>query len=94
MTICPDCKQEIISSKGCSSVYLLISGNKYKRLTGGYEKGKNFEKDLTKSGEGLKCDDCGALEGNFHHFGCEREICPIHKVPMVGCDCDMVEVVS
>jgi hypothetical protein len=92
MTICPDCKQEIISSRGCSVTYLLIGGNKYKRLTGGYEKGKNFEKDLTRSGEELRCEDCGALEGNVHHFGCESEACPIHKTSLTECLCEEARV--
>lgn len=93
MTICPDCNQEIISSKECTVPYLLIDGVKHKRLTGGYEKGKNYEKDLTKSGECLRCDECGTVEGNIHHFGCANELCPIHKTKLIECMCSEAKAV-
>lgn len=94
MTICTDCKQEIMTSKGCAFPYLSIGGKKCKRLTGGYEKGKEFEKDLTKTGEGLRCHDCGAVEGNIHHFGCDLELCPIHRTPLMQCACDEAKAVE
>jgi cytochrome c-type biogenesis protein CcmH/NrfF len=88
ISICPNCKQNRIESSGCTLAYLLIDGVQHKRLTGGYEKGKEFGKDLTKTGEALRCPDCGATEGNIHHFGCENEICPIHRTSILGCDCE------
>lgn len=89
MSICPDCKQNRIASRGCSLAYVVIDKEKYKRVTGEYEKGKAFSKDVILNEE-KRCLDCGAFEGNVHHFGCEYELCPIHKTFFITCDCDAI----
>ncbi|HRH22933.1 MAG TPA: hypothetical protein PLB51_03040 [Candidatus Paceibacterota bacterium] len=89
MSTCPDCNQNRMTSRGCTLAYFVIDGEKHKRVTGSYEKGKSFTKEVTQ-GEEKQCPDCGAIEGNVHHFGCENELCPIHKTPLIACDCDMV----
>ena len=72
MSTCPDCNQNRMTSRGCTLAYFVIDGEKHKRVTGSYEKGKSFTKEVTQ-GEGKQCPDCGAIEGNVHHFGCENE---------------------
>jgi hypothetical protein len=90
MSTCPDCNQNRIASRGCTLAYVVIDGEKRRRVTGTYEKGKAFSKDVTTAEE-KRCLDCGAFEGNIHHFGCEHELCPIHKTPFITCDCDAVK---
>ncbi|MCU1365540.1 MAG: hypothetical protein JWN39_1179 [Ilumatobacteraceae bacterium] len=34
------------------------------------------------------CNDCGAIEGQLHHFGCDLESCPRCGQQLISCDCD------
>ncbi|KKK75086.1 hypothetical protein LCGC14_2877280, partial [marine sediment metagenome] len=34
-----------------------------------------------------RCAECGAIEGEWHYFGCVNEECPFCKNDLIGCDC-------
>lgn len=31
-----------------------------------------------------KCEDCGVINGGFHHPGCDQELCPACYKQMIG----------
>lgn len=33
------------------------------------------------------CHDCGAVEGQYHQFGCDMERCPFCGRQLISCDC-------
>jgi hypothetical protein len=35
----------------------------------------------------LRCHDCGARPGHFHHPGCDVEECPRCRGQLISCDC-------
>ena len=37
--------------------------------------------------EEFRCHDCNALLGNYHHSGCDCEICPKCHQQLISCDC-------
>lgn len=34
-----------------------------------------------------RCHDCGIKEGNYHHPGCDNEICPRCEGQLISCSC-------
>lgn len=45
--------------------------------------------DMYPGGRGMThCPDCGVLVGQYHHFGCDIERCPVHAPrQLLNCDC-------
>ena len=35
----------------------------------------------------MRCDDCGASEGDLHEIFCTRERCPFCGGQLISCDC-------
>ncbi len=90
MSLCTDCNKDRLTSDGCTYSYIRIDGIRHKRITGEYAKNALFSQMLEKPQDTVRCDDCGAIKNMTHHFGCSLELCPIHKTPLVECDCDGV----
>jgi hypothetical protein len=88
MSLCTDCKQEQLTSNGCTYTHLRIDGIRHKRMTGQYVKDTLHSQNLEIDKDILRCDDCGSRTHFTHHFGCSFELCPLHKTPLVECDCD------
>lgn len=40
---------------------------------------------------GYICHDCGAWEGQIHHWGCDMEECPKCGRQLISCDCQLSE---
>lgn len=38
--------------------------------------------------EDTRYSDCGAKMGQYHHVGCDCEICPVCGGQLIGCDCE------
>ena len=65
MAKCPDCGKEMLKAKGCIFDKIKISGKWYDRLS------------FVAEEDGERCHDCGAMDGGFHHDGCDDERSPI-----------------
>ncbi|KKN13387.1 hypothetical protein LCGC14_1007060 [marine sediment metagenome] len=75
--ICLDCNRNMLSSKGCTQLFMLINNNYYKRIP-----------VLSIGVTNDRCHDCGALPGKTHHIECDMEICPICKESQfITCNC-------
>lgn len=76
--ICEECGQEMQTAESCLFGAVILNGKKIKRETFGFI-----------DEEGGRCGDCGILmkEGNIHHFGCDRERCPVCGGQFIGCEC-------
>ena len=78
--ICPYCKLGTLRSNGCSIKSVDIENVPRPRIP--YSPpfyGEDFE----------KCHDCGAIEGRYHHPGCDMEICPGCAGQLISCDCEI-----
>jgi len=76
MTICEDCGQEMSAADGCNVSHVLVAGKLYERIPYG-----GYGEDASE-----RCPDCGATEGNYHHYGCDNERCPYCRGQMIGCE--------
>jgi hypothetical protein len=57
--------------------------------------GRRYERIRYTTYDGRRehtCPGCGISAPNFHHAGCEFEICPACEGELVGCDCEYVFV--
>ena len=69
-----DCKN--CEENSCSYHYVKLDGKIYPRIN-------------TYFNIGEICRDCIILNrrGNYHHFGCEMEMCPRCRKQLLSCDC-------
>jgi len=82
---CPDCGKDVNKSDGCDYSHIRYNGKEYERV--------KYESILSDS-KG-RCHDCGAKDGEYHHFFgmCDMEKCPICGLQFISCDCLQDEVV-
>ena len=62
-------------ANSCSKKVLFIGGQGYKRNVKYH--------DINE-----RCHDCGIINGNIHHFGCDMERCPKCEEQIIGCECE------
>ena len=76
---CDYCGKEMLRARGCGMSHIVTSdGRRFPRIRFG---------DLGEASEGERCQDCNAMCGYFHHFGCDNEICPICGDQVISCGC-------
>ncbi len=77
MAICNDCKKDMSHENTitCSFTRIQIGGKKYNR---------NIEYHDFND----RCHDCNIVNGNYHHFGCDMERCPVCDDQIICCDCE------
>ncbi len=80
MAKCTTCGLEQLEAKGCKFPAVVLNGKRYERIVAGDDPIFILEDDE-------RCPDCGALCGYPHHYGCDRETCPICGEQMISCTC-------
>lgn len=85
MATCQDCGQEMLGEHAVSCSVALLKF---------CENNQVIRRDTDYYDYNLRCHDCGIFNnpGNFHHFGCDIERCPICKGQLISCGhmCDPV----
>ena len=85
MTRCEDCGREMTdleNVQGCTVTQLRIAGEVYDRLP--------FEHRNRGTGPDVRCHDCNAVPGHYHHLGCDVERCPKCGCQLISCDCSEI----
>jgi len=75
---CKDCNKPMEIGNGCTETEIKIGGKTYARIKLGDE-GDDW---------GETCHDCNVKAGQYHHFGCDVERCPVCSEQLISCDCD------
>lgn len=83
MSKCRYCNKNMLESNGCTEEEIILNdGKSYKRIAVG-EKYDFYE---GKDGD-IRCHDCNATKGYYHHDGCDCEICPKCHEQLLSCEC-------
>ena len=71
---------------GCERSFVYIGKKTYERIKAGDD--YDFDPHMEA---GDICHDCNAGFGQYHHWGCDAEQCPLCHNQVIGdyCDCDM-----
>jgi hypothetical protein len=69
---------------GCKPLIALHVCKQYERVKVG-DAGDFYEQGNAE----MRCSDCGAKFGYFHHFGCDCEMCPVCGGQVISCECDI-----
>lgn len=84
MAKCEYCNKDMLECDGCDTNQLILNdSNVYDRIAVG---DKYDFYDGTEDEE-FRCHDCNALLENYHHAGCDCEICPKCHQQLISCDC-------
>lgn len=75
---CLVCGQDMMQSDGCRVAVMYHCGERYMRIP-------------FRGFRGERCGDCNALSGNYHHWGCDAEWCPVCGGQLISCECMEVE---
>lgn len=86
MAKCEYCGREMTTAKGCTMKYIVAKYPSGWRVIKRERVG-----DEGWIGEGERCGDCGAEYGQYHHYGCDIERCPVCGMQMIGCECNVDE---
>ena len=85
--VCKVCRKDMMKSKGCVRPKIQIAGELYDRIKVG---------DSGDWAEGMpedfRCNDCNALFGHLHHWGCDAERCPACGFQLISCNCEEVSI--
>ncbi len=85
--VCEFCGQDMTAADGCVRVPITHKGKSYEPIKVG-GKGDTFE----NAAPSMRCTDCGAKYGFYHHPGCEYEICPVCGDSAKLCCCEFDDI--
>lgn len=85
MACCELCKGDMLKVSGCAVSKIHVSGKVHERIpVGGHG-------DFLAGGKRCdRCGDCNAMLGEYHHWGCDNERCPVCGMQLISCDCEDV----
>ena len=73
MAICEHCNEEMKTAKTCDpNIQIVIDGKVYNRNVQYHDKNH-------------RCHDCGIVNGQTHHYGCDMERCPVCGGQLISC---------
>lgn len=84
MAVCRYCKREMLGAKTCNPFPVRIGKVEYLRIPYGQMPGDS-EFNLPDT-----CHDCGVEKGNYHHPGCDMEVCPKCGGQIISCGCKIM----
>ena len=65
---CRACGQRMLKADGCTWTHVKCGNRYYRRI--------KYGEDGMAHGD-VRCHDCGARPGHYHHVGCDAERCPV-----------------
>ena len=75
MAICTYCEQEMLEADGCSLAVV------------DYPDGGSLPSIPYSDYSSGRCHNCNVLPGQYHHPGCDMEICPRCGGQLISCGC-------
>lgn len=92
------CGREMLKANGCRFKRIVVRGKNtksYDRIKVG-DPGDWYEEYVgTPEEKNIRCGDCGAKIGFYHHANCDNERCPICGGQLLSCSCfDVSEFVE
>jgi hypothetical protein len=91
MAKCNYCKQEMLDDNVNSCLFskVKIKGKVYDRID-------VRDSDIEYGLVGKRCHDCNILvgKGNYHHYGCDMETCPVCGEQFGFCSCYVEEFIN
>jgi hypothetical protein len=87
MSVCETCNREMLVADGCiEAPFKLDDKTTFLRIRHGEEKrhGSGFGARMPAQ---MRCHDCNAKKGQFHHPGCDMEECPKCHGQAICCGC-------
>jgi hypothetical protein len=84
--ICEACHQQMQPNNGCSVSHITIDGKKCRRIKAGDEH-HAANADTT---DDVTCPECNVGMGQYHHWECGVEECPVCRGYLQHCDCEYV----
>ena len=77
---CRACGRDMQEADSCALEEFVRDGVAYRRIPFA---SPEWAADL----RGNRCNDCGVMEGWFHHPTCDMEECPLCHVQLIACGC-------
>jgi len=81
--VCETCMQYTQRADGCIPSILMHGGKPHNRIKVGGD--GDFNSGM---GKNVRCTDCGAMMGHYHHEECDQERCPVCTGQLITCECD------
>lgn len=88
------CDSPMDKPYGCMSMFVKSKERLYRRLPVGTEFLRVDKKVWPDDNTKYTCLDCFVNWGELHHWGCERELCPVCLGQLVSCNCDVPPTMS
>jgi len=94
MAICKFCEREMKEADGCIKLPMRTIDGEFDPIPYGKEtrNAPPFPGQMQHGiaiTDSMRCHDCYALPGHYHHFGCDWEECPRCHDQAISCDCSL-----